>query len=273
MLRPVSASMGIMLENVSGRLCEKGNVHYGSPDKNPEIRLQTIADAGRAKVPFTTGILIGIGETIQERLDSLLAIRNLHREHGHIQEVIIQNFVPKADTKMARAAPPGNDELLWTVAMARIIFGPDMSIQAPPNLSPGKLEALVGAGINDWGGVSPLTPDHVNPESPWPQLEALRQNTASAGKLLQERLTIYPAYTFSPGEWLDSHVAGPVLKLSDGAGLAREDAWLSGQSVKYRKASRLLHPPHKPFFIAIQNQERPVGSWMTCNRWRSYIQH
>jgi FO synthase len=232
MLRPFSASMGIMLENVSGRLCDKGNVHYGSPDKNPEIRLQTIADAGRAKVPFTTGILIGIGETIQERLDSLLAIRNLHREHGHIQEVIIQNFVPKADTKMARAAPPGIDELLWTVAMARIIFGPDMSIQAPPNLSPGKLEALVGAGINDWGGVSPLTPDHVNPESPWPQLEALRQNTASAGKLLQERLTIYPAYTFSPGEWLDSHMAGPVLKLSDGAGLARENAWLSGQSVQ-----------------------------------------
>jgi FO synthase len=181
MLKPVSASMGIMLENVSERLCEKGEVHYGSPDKRPEVRLQTIADAGAAKVPFTTGILIGIGETRQERLDSLLAIRNLHREHGHIQEVIIQNFVPKADTKMAKVAPPENDDLLWTIAMARIIFGPGMSIQAPPNLSPGKLEALVGAGINDWGGVSPLTPDHVNPESPWPQLEVLRRETASAG--------------------------------------------------------------------------------------------
>jgi len=232
MLRPFSASMGIMLENISERLCEKGNVHYGSPDKSPNVRLQTIADAGRAKVPFTTGILIGIGETLQERLDSLLAIRKLHREHGHIQEVIVQNFVPKADTKMAGVAPPGNDELLWTVAMARIIFGPDMSIQAPPNLSPGKLEALVRAGINDWGGVSPLTPDHVNPESPWPQLETLRRETASAGKLLQERLTIYPAYSFSPQVWLDSRMVGPVLKLSDGAGLAREDDWLSGQSVE-----------------------------------------
>jgi FO synthase len=242
MLRPCSASMGIMLENVSERLCEKGNVHYGSPDKSPQIRLQTIADAGRAKVPFTTGILIGIGETLQERLDSLLAIRKLHREHGHIQEVIIQNFVPKADTKMARVAPPGNDELLWTIAMARVIFGPDTSIQAPPNLSPGKLEALIGAGINDWGGVSPLTPDHVNPESPWPQLEALRLETASAGKVLQERLTIYPSYSFSPDEWLDSGMVGPVLKLSDGAGMAREDDWLSGQSVEIPEGFTVTPP-------------------------------
>jgi FO synthase len=242
MLRPYSASMGIMLENVSERLCEKGNVHYGSPDKSPQIRLQTIADAGRAKVPFTTGILIGIGETRQERLDSLLAIRELHREHGHIQEVIIQNFVPKADTKMAGVAPPGTDELLWTIAMARIIFGPDMSIQAPPNLSPGKLEKLIGAGINDWGGVSPLTPDHVNPESPWPQLETLRHETAAAGKLLQERLTIYPSYSFSPDEWLDSGMVGPVLKLSDGAGLAREDNWLSGQSVEIPEGFTVIPP-------------------------------
>ena len=132
MLKPVSASMGIMLENVSERLCEKGNVHYGSPDKNPQVRLQTIADAGRARVPFTTGILIGIGETRRERLDSLLAIRALHREYGHIQEIIVQNFVPKADTKMARVAPPDTDEFLWTIAMSRIIFGPEMSIQAPP---------------------------------------------------------------------------------------------------------------------------------------------
>jgi len=232
LLRPVSASMGIMLENVSERLCEKGQVHYGSPDKNPQLRLQTIGNAGRAKVPFTTGILIGIGETRQERLDSLFAIRDLHREHGHIQEVIVQNFVPKADTKMARVPPPHTDELLWTIAMARIIFGPEMSIQAPPNLSPGKLEALVNAGINDWGGVSPLTPDHVNPESPWPQLETLRQETAAAGKLLQERLTLYPDYNFRANEWLDSNMVSAVLKLSDGAGMAREDDWLTGQSVE-----------------------------------------
>jgi FO synthase len=231
MLKPVSASMGIMLENVAERLCEKGNVHYGSPDKNPQVRLQTIADAGRAKVPFTTGILIGIGETRRERLDSLLAIRALHREYGHIQEIIVQNFVPKADTKMARVAPPDTDEFLWTIAMSRIIFGPDMSIQAPPNLSPGKLEALINAGINDWGGVSPLTPDHVNPESPWPQLETLARETAAAGKLLQERLTIYPAYSFQADDWLESSMVGPVLKLSDSAGLAREHNWLSGLSV------------------------------------------
>jgi FO synthase len=232
MLRRVSASMGIMVESVSERLCEKGQVHYGSPDKHPAARLQTIADAGRARVPFTTGILIGIGETRRERLDSLLAIRELHREFGHIQEVIVQNFVPKADTKMASVEPPGTDELLWTIAMARIIFGPGMSIQAPPNLSPGKLRPLVGAGINDWGGVSPLTPDHVNPESPWPQLDRLSAETALTGKLLQQRLTIYPDYATAPNQWLDSRMIGPVLKLADSYGLAREDDWLSGTSIK-----------------------------------------
>ena len=183
-LKDVSASMGIMLENVSERLCEKGQVHYGSPDKHPRLRLQTIEDAGKVAVPFTTGILIGIGETREERLDSLLALRDLHLKYGHIQELIIQNFVPKADTKMARVAPPDNDDFLWTVAMARIIFGASMSIQAPPNLNPGKLTALVNAGINDWGGVSPLTPDHVNPESPWPHLDTLAAETKAAGKLL-----------------------------------------------------------------------------------------
>jgi len=245
MLRPVSASMGIMLETVAERLCEKGQVHYGSPDKNPQLRLQTMSDAGKAKVPFTTGILIGIGETTVERLDSLLAIRNLHREYGHIQEVIVQNFVPKADTKMARVPPPHTDELLWTIAMARIIFGPEMSIQAPPNLSPGKLAALVSAGINDWGGVSPLTPDHVNPESPWPQLNTLRQETAAAGKLLQERLTIYPIYALRADEWLESSMVRAVLKLADGAGLAREDDWLTGQSVEIPEGFKLT-PPSSP---------------------------
>jgi FO synthase len=234
-LRKVSASMGIMLESVSERLCEKGQVHYGSPDKQPAARLQTIRDAGKAQVPFTTGILIGIGETRQERLDSLLAIDALQQEYGHIQEVIIQNFVPKADTKMASTAPPATDELLWTIAMARVIFGAGMSIQVPPNLNAGKLAELVHAGINDWGGVSPLTPDHVNPESPWPHLDELAAATAAAGKLLQQRLTIYPAYSQRPETWLDPAVQPFVQKLSDAHGLAREDEWLSGTSVK---------PPH-----------------------------
>lgn len=231
MLRKVSASMGIMLENVAPRLCQKGQVHYGSPDKHPAVRLQTLADAGKACVPFTTGILIGIGETRHERLDSLLAIRELHRQYGHIQEVIIQNFVPKADTKMAHAAPPDHAELLWTIAMARLIFGPAMSIQAPPNLNTGKLTSLVYAGINDWGGVSPLTPDHVNPESPWPQIDALAHQTRAAGKFLQPRLTVYPQYVLLPDRWLDPELRSFVLKLSDGAGLAREDGWLSGTTV------------------------------------------
>jgi FO synthase len=232
MLRTVSGSMGIMLESASERLCEKGQVHYGSPDKHPAARLRTLEDAGSAAVPFTTGILIGIGETRQERLDALLAIRQLQRRHGHIQEVIIQNFVPKADTKMAGVAPPTQEELLWTVAMARIIFGPAMSVQAPPNLNPGQLLPLIGAGINDWGGVSPLTPDHVNPESPWPQLEALAAETGAAGKSLQQRLTIYPRFALQPERWLDPAVRPFVLKLSDGASLAREDEWCSGTSIE-----------------------------------------
>ena len=232
LLRKVSASMGMMLESSAARLCEKGQVHYGSPDKDPVVRLETLEDAGREGVPFTTGILIGIGETREERLDSLLAIRHLHLRYGHVQEVIIQNFVPKADTKMANVSPPDHDELRWTVAMARIIFGPEMSIQAPPNLNPGQLESLVHAGINDWGGVSPLTPDHVNPESPWPELDALEQHTARAGKSLQQRLTIYPRYVASMTQWLDKSLEASVLKLADTAGLAREDDWLSGTSTK-----------------------------------------
>jgi FO synthase len=241
LLRTVSASMGIMLENVSPRLCGKGQVHYGSPDKDPAVRIQTLEDAGQAKVPFTTGILIGIGETREERLDSLLAIRDVQQKYGHIQEIIIQNFVPKGDTKMARVAPPAAEEMLWTVAMARIIFGPAMSIQAPPNLNSGGWARLIAAGINDWGGVSPLTPDHVNPESPWPELEVLAEETRAAGKCLQQRLTIYPNYTLAAETWLAAEVRPFVLKLSDSAGLAREDNWLTGSSVEVPHDFRL--PP------------------------------
>ena len=163
-LRDVSASMGIMLESASSRLCEKGMPHYGSPDKDPITRLATLDLAGELRVPFTSGILIGIGETRLERIESLLALRASHRRYGHLQEVIVQNFRAKPYTKMALAPEPDLEELVWTIAVARLIFGAEMSIQAPPNLSPGVLEQLVAAGINDWGGVSPLTPDHVNPD-------------------------------------------------------------------------------------------------------------
>jgi FO synthase len=230
-LRPVSASMGLMLESAADRLCAKGGPHYGSPDKRPSARLATIAEAGRQKVPFTTGILIGIGETRAERIEALLAILDLHDRYGHIQEIIIQNFVPKPNTAMASAPAPAADELIWTIAIARILFGRSMSIQAPPNLSPVALATLIDAGINDWGGVSPLTPDYVNPEAPWPEVERLGQQTAAAGKHLAERLTIYPQYAQAPDEWLDAAMRRPVLELSDTAALGRENSWRAGRSM------------------------------------------
>lgn len=229
MLRPVSASMGIMLESASERLCEKGMPHYGSPDKDPARRLQTLDLAGRAAVPFTSGILIGIGETRRERIESLLALREIHATHGHLQEVIVQNFRAKPGTLMASAPEPDLNELLWTIAVARLIFGATMNIQAPPNLSPGVLPQLVDAGINDWGGVSPLTPDHVNPEAPWPHLERLASETASAGKFLEQRLTVYPHYVCDAERWLDAEVAPVVMRHSDAAGFARRDAWVPGE--------------------------------------------
>ncbi|MBD2859815.1 5-amino-6-(D-ribitylamino)uracil--L-tyrosine 4-hydroxyphenyl transferase CofH [Spongiibacter sp. KMU-158] len=228
MLRPVSASMGIMLESASARLCEKGMPHFGSPDKHPEQRLQTLRLAGEAKVPFTSGILIGIGETRRERIESLLALRDLHQQYGHLQEVIVQNFRAKPDTKMAGADEPELDDLLWTIAITRLIFGPAMSIQVPPNLSPGVLPQLVNAGINDWGGVSPLTPDYVNPEAPWPHLQQLAEQTALSGKTLIERLTIYPDYALRAEQWLDSAMRPAVLKQQDAQGLARGNLWSAG---------------------------------------------
>ena len=227
-LRSVSPSMGIMLESASERLCEKGMPHYGSPDKNPTVRLQTLRNAGIAQVPFTTGILIGIGETRLERIESLLAIREIHQEYGHIQEIIVQNFRAKEDTKMVNAPEPDLNELLWTIAIARILFGRHMSVQAPPNLSPGVLPQIVHAGINDWGGVSPVTPDFVNPEAPWPELEDLRSESASAGKFLTERLTIYADYARDLEAWVHPDLHVRVLEMIDGEGMPRIDGWCPG---------------------------------------------
>jgi FO synthase len=228
-LREVSVSMGIMLETVSPRLGERGGCHFGSPDKDPGVRLKTIEQAGELNIPFTSGILIGIGETRAERIESLLALRDLHDKHGHIQEIIIQNFRAKPNTKMANAPEPDLRDLHWTIAVARIIFGANMSIQAPPNLSNGG-EGLIAAGINDWGGVSPVTPDHVNPEAPWPHLDTLASDTAQCGKVLVERLGVYPAYAHQNVRWLDKSLRKPVLDLIDADGLARTDTWVPGDA-------------------------------------------
>ena len=239
-LRKVSGSMGIMLESASSRLCEKGMPHYGSPDKVPEVRLHTMKLAGQQNVPFTTGILIGIGETRLERIESLLAIRSIHEIYGHIQEIIIQNFRAKPDTKMRSAPEPDLNELLWTIAVARLVFGPEMSIQAPPNLSPGVLPKLVDAGINDWGGVSPLTPDHVNPEAPWPHLENLARETEAAGKFLEQRLTIYPSYIENAERWIDSNIRPTILSLSDSCGFSKRDSWIPGERTSIPPLEREL---------------------------------
>ena len=227
-LRRVSVSMGLMLESAAERLSGRGGAHWGSPDKRPSVRLAALAAAGEAAVPFTTGLLIGIGETRRERIEALLAIRSLHRRYGHIQEVIIQNFRAKPDTRMADAPEPPLEEHLWTVAVARLLLGPDMSIQAPPNLQPGALAALVRAGVNDWGGVSPVTPDHVNPEAPWPHLERLAAQTRMAGRMLRERLAIAPAYVRRGDRWVDESLRTTVTRRADSCGRARMDEWHAG---------------------------------------------
>jgi FO synthase len=227
-LRAVTASQGVMLESLSARLCEPGGVHYGSPDKRPEARLETLRLAGELHTPFTTGILIGIGETRSDRLEALFAIRDLHRRFGHVQEVIVQNFRAKPGTKRADAAEPDLDDLLWSLAAARVILGPAMNIQAPPNLSPKVYPQLIAAGINDWGGISPVTPDHVNPEAPWPAITELAERTASVGKLLVHRLPLYPAYARDLATWTAPEIAKQVLRLSDAEGFARDDDWAPG---------------------------------------------
>ncbi len=244
-LRRVSVSQGIMLESSSERLCERGGPHYGSPDKQPAARLETIRLAGELAVPFTTGILIGIGETREERIESLAALLELHRRHGHLQEIIIQNFRAKPATPMALAPEPDAGELKWTLAMARLMFGPEMNIQAPPNLSE-EYPELIDAGLNDWGGISPVTPDHVNPEAPWPQVEALRSQTAAAGKALVERLAVYPRWALEPARWIDASLAPAVLNASDASGYARADDWapgLSGVRLSVTHADDAVSPP------------------------------
>ena len=226
-LRAVTASQGMMLESLDADLA----CHRGSPDKTPERRLATLEAAGELAVPFTTGILVGIGETRASRLDALAAIAASHRRHGHVQEVIVQNFLPKPGTAMHAASPAPVDEHLWSVAAARLVLPDDVHVQAPPNLSD-DLGALLDAGIDDWGGVSPVTPDHVNPERAWPAAERLRRATEARGRALAPRLTVYPRYALDPSRWLDPAVRTAILARSDAEGLARDDAsWAAGGSV------------------------------------------
>ncbi|MGH3187391.1 MAG: bifunctional FO biosynthesis protein CofGH [Streptosporangiaceae bacterium] len=245
-LKPVAPSMGMMLETTARRLfTERGGPHYGSPDKDPAIRLRVLEDAGRSSVPFTTGILIGIGETLAERVESLFAIRQVGREYGGVQEVIVQNFRAKPDTAMRGVPDADLDDVAATIAVARLVLGPGARIQAPPNLIGDQYRPILAAGIDDWGGVSPLTPDHVNPERPWPQIDELARQTAAAGFTLRERLTIYPPYIREP--WLDPRLAAHVAALADPAsGLAADNA----------------NPCGLPW-------QEPDGGWVRHDQWSS----
>jgi FO synthase len=227
-LRAVSASAGLMLESASERLCERGGPHFGSPDKRPAVRIASLEAAGEARVPVTSGILVGIGETAEERLDALFALRDLHRRHGHLQEVIVQNFRAKGGTKMAKAAEPSDEDFYRAIAWARLVLDDEVSVQAPPNLNDERIPDILDAGIDDWGGISPVTIDHVNPEAPWPEIAALAEVCARVGRPLVERLTIYPRYATAPEAWLDAKMRFAVAKLADGEGLARDGEWSPG---------------------------------------------
>jgi FO synthase len=233
-LKPVAPSMGMMLETTSRRLFEeKGEAHYGSPDKDPAVRVRVLEDAGRLSVPFTTGLLIGIGENLTERAESIFEVRRLARQYGNVQEVIIQNFRAKPDTAMRHSDDLGLEEYVAALAVSRIVLGPKIRLQAPPNLvdtqpDAGECAALLGAGVDDWGGVSPLTPDHVNPERPWPSLERLRSITAAAGFELKARLTAHPEYVLAGEAWIDPRVSAHVAALADDDGLLRDGARPTG---------------------------------------------
>jgi FO synthase len=231
MLRPVSASMGIMLETTAERLGARGGPHWASPDKIPARRLETIRLAGELSIPFTSGVLIGIGETREERIDALLALKALGEEHGHVQEVIVQNFRAKPGTRMAAHPEPSLDDHLWTIAVARILLGPSWHVQAPPNLAFDDFPRLLDAGIDDWGGVSPVTIDHVNPEAPWPELERLAEATRSRRLELAPRLPLYPEHVADLDRWVDPTVQPYVRRAADASGLARDDSWAPGEPV------------------------------------------
>ena len=231
-LRAVSVSQGMMVETLSERLLKRGAAHFGAPDKKPAARLETLEAAGRARVPFTTGILIGIGETYDERIDALLAIRDSHERHGHIQELIVQNFRAKPDTLMAQHPEPTAAEIALQIALARLTLPSEVAIQAPPNLAPEEYGTYLDAGLSDWGGVSPVTPDHVNPERPWPKLDELQEVTESRGFVLQQRLAAYPSYIAEPvalDRWIAPGLRGNVLDAIDAEGFVRpEESWFSG---------------------------------------------
>ena len=256
-LRAVTVSQGTMLETLSERLLKRGMAHFGAPDKKPSVRLETLEAAGRARVPFTTGILVGIGETYDERVDALLAIRAAHLAHGHIQEVIVQNFRAKHDTLMAEHPEPDVDEMLLAIALARLILPPEVGLQAPPNLTPEKYGSYLDAGLSDWGGVSPVTPDHVNPEAPWPKIEELRSVTEGRGFLLRARLAVYPRYCATPAalkDWVDPKLAPAVLDAIDSEGFVRRGLWVSGGTES---------PPE---FAALALQQARDGAWRVPGR-------
>ncbi len=220
-LKEVNISLGLMLESISDRLGLPSGPHFNAPDKKASLRLKTIEEAGELRIPFTTGLLIGIGENWGERIDSLFAIRELHERHGHIQEIIIQNFRPKPEIPMQDYPEPSHEEMVKTIALARLILGGEMNIQAPPNLSPESYEVYLGAGINDWGGVSPLTPDFINPEAPWPTLATLSNKTAQAGFVLKARLPIYPEFIFQGEKFISPSLLPYVERLCGDDGLLK----------------------------------------------------
>lgn len=225
-LKESNASVGLMLENVSVRLMRDGLPHANAPDKVPALRLRTMEEAGKRSIAFTTGILIGIGETMEERIDSLLAIRAMHEKYGHIQEVIVQNFRAKPDIPMAQHAEPPLEDFLRTIAMARLIFGPQMNVQAPPNLSYDDFPRLLDAGINDWGGISPVTKDFINPEAAWPQISRLRAETEARGFVLRERLALYPEFV-ARAEFVASRIREKMAALAGTDGFARNEGPLA----------------------------------------------
>jgi 7,8-didemethyl-8-hydroxy-5-deazariboflavin synthase CofG subunit len=222
-LKDVNASLGLMLENSSERLCDKGGPHEFSPGKDPKLRLATIEYAGQLKIPFTSGLLIGIGETLEERVDSLFAIKKIHEKYGNVQEIIIQSFKPKMKTSMQNCVEPSFFDVLRTLAVARLIFGGDMNIQAPPNLNREACQLFLLAGANDWGGISPVTVDYINPEAPWPKISELEKLTVEAGFVLKERLPVYPEYILNKPEFISDFIREIILLRIDSEGYVKND--------------------------------------------------